>query len=169
VGNFMEDQPTTAALKKAALILREWRGAGFPSTITGGHRDVYATSCPGDNLYAKLGYIQDLSWNDQPDPPENHPTDGENNMFVEVLTGPHTGDMGIINGGLLSGLDPESAQWARETNAKAGGALLTGVSGAVWDDLVAKSHTQEGTQEAVRENTVVLNKILDELIRMNAM
>lgn len=167
VGNFMEDTPTEAALRKAALVLKEWRGSGLPSTITGGHRDVYATSCPGDNLYDRLGYIQSLSYVDIPDPVKKHPTDGET-MFVEVLTGPKTGAFGVVNGGLLSGLDSDSTGWAKETNSKAGGALLTGISTETWDDLVAKSKAQEGIKQAVLDNTVVLKKVLDELVKLNA-
>jgi hypothetical protein len=57
VGNFEEDMPTSAALNTACLVLGEWRTAGLPSRVTGGHRDVFATSCPGRNLYAALGRI----------------------------------------------------------------------------------------------------------------
>lgn len=58
VGNFMEDTPTDAALNTASDILTEWRDEGYPSVITGGHRDVYNTDCPGDNLYDVLDSIQ---------------------------------------------------------------------------------------------------------------
>lgn len=58
VGNFENEQPTNAAINTACLILTEWGKAGFPSRVTGGHRDVYATACPGKNLYAALSRIK---------------------------------------------------------------------------------------------------------------
>lgn len=57
VGNFENEQPTTAAMNTACDVLAEWRAAGLPDEVTGGHRDVFATACPGRNLYARLDEI----------------------------------------------------------------------------------------------------------------
>jgi hypothetical protein len=57
VGNFENEQPTDAALKAAGAVLAEWKAAGLPHVITGGHRDVFATACPGRNLYSRLSQI----------------------------------------------------------------------------------------------------------------
>jgi hypothetical protein len=54
-GNF-DEQPLPAAQQAALVNVLAWAGTEFavdPETIRG-HRDVAATSCPGDNLYALI-------------------------------------------------------------------------------------------------------------------
>lgn len=57
-GNYMNDQPTLQAMTNAATLIRE----AIPHYVAltpalFGHRDVFATVCPGDNLYQKVGFI----------------------------------------------------------------------------------------------------------------
>lgn len=75
VGNFEEDTPTNAAINAASNVLAEWRAAGLPSRVTGGHRDVYQTACPGRNLYAALSRIK----------AENATQEGEDDMTPDEL------------------------------------------------------------------------------------
>ncbi len=54
-GNFNE-QPVPIAMQQALVNVLAWAAAEFavdPETIRG-HRDVAATSCPGDNLYSLI-------------------------------------------------------------------------------------------------------------------
>ena len=54
-GNF-DDQPVPEVQRTRLVDLLAWAAATFavaPATIAG-HRDVAATSCPGDNLYASI-------------------------------------------------------------------------------------------------------------------
>ncbi len=107
VGNYMSDQPTDAMIQAAAWIIgqrcQRWGLVPGPSTIIG-HRDDYATSCPGDNLYARLPDIRRMAAGTQPTP---MPQEDEMRMIPvsddhkkwdgiytrdQVLTiGPHTG------------------------------------------------------------------------------
>lgn len=81
VGNFENEQPTKAAINGACNVLAEWRAAGLPSRVTGGHRDVYPTACPGKNLYAALGQIK----------AENASTQGEDEMSWDTYIRNHYG------------------------------------------------------------------------------
>lgn len=81
VGNFEEDTPTNAAINKASNVLAEWRAAGLPSHVTGGHRDVYQTACPGRNLYAALSRIK----------AENATQEGEDEMSWDTPIPNHYG------------------------------------------------------------------------------
>lgn len=77
-------------------------------------------------------------------------------MFLKILTGPSTGAYLLLSGGLLTGLDAQTAAWAEETNNKQGGGLLTGITDAVFQDLRNKSEQQE-----------TLGAKLDRLIELN--
>jgi hypothetical protein len=54
-GNFDESTPNEAQLETLAQMVA-WASMqfGIPADTIGGHRDHTATSCPGDNLYAKI-------------------------------------------------------------------------------------------------------------------
>lgn len=59
VGNYDVQQPTAAQIEAAAqLMVQEYR-AGRAKTyrLNGGHRDVKATDCPGNNAYAAIAAI----------------------------------------------------------------------------------------------------------------
>lgn len=61
VGKYNINHPSDAALVTAAEIVREWSTAGHcPAEISGGHRDVFATGCPGDHLYHQIGYMNQM-------------------------------------------------------------------------------------------------------------
>lgn len=70
IGNFENDQPTDAALHACGDLLRslEQRQLVRDGWVLKGHRDVYATACPGAHLYPRLGDIRALV--DQPPVPE---------------------------------------------------------------------------------------------------
>lgn len=58
-GNFDQESPTDAQLEAIAQMLA-WAARAFAvdlSTLSG-HRDHAATSCPGDNLYPRLGELR---------------------------------------------------------------------------------------------------------------
>lgn len=60
VGEFGGAVPTPAALESIAQLLADGARAGWWRTpaLTGGHRDVRGTACPGDRLY---GLIRDIN------------------------------------------------------------------------------------------------------------
>lgn len=61
IGNFENDTPTQPALDACATLLAARIAQGHLTTdfVLGGHRDVFATACPGANLYPLLGQIRD--------------------------------------------------------------------------------------------------------------
>lgn len=63
MGDFRTDQPTDAALHAAGelLALQEARGNLQAGWVLRGHLDVYATVCPGPNLYPRLAEIRALA------------------------------------------------------------------------------------------------------------
>jgi len=52
-GSFSRDTPTNYQLISLQVLLQEWK-IRFPSAKIIGHRDLAATECPGDSLYAWL-------------------------------------------------------------------------------------------------------------------
>lgn len=65
VGNYENEQPTVAQEQAIAWLLNHGVAMGWwrLNTITGGHRDKKGTACPGDNAYARIGYINWLADN----------------------------------------------------------------------------------------------------------
>jgi N-acetylmuramoyl-L-alanine amidase len=59
-GNFMTEQPTPAALHSTIQLIQEGIDdkAMIPGPTVQGHRDVFATACPGDNLYRMIPQIK---------------------------------------------------------------------------------------------------------------
>lgn len=62
VGNYDVNEPTQAMLESAAWVLQQDKVAGRSNgRLTGGHRDVFATACPGKNAYKHINYINQLA------------------------------------------------------------------------------------------------------------
>lgn len=63
VGRYQTTAPTAAQLRSAAWLLQHNRDKKWTKTaaITGGHRDVKATECPGDLAYAAIPEINRLA------------------------------------------------------------------------------------------------------------
>lgn len=59
MGNFHGiHTPRPELIARIAELVRHGHEAGWwPATLTGGHRDVRATACPGDALYTRIGEI----------------------------------------------------------------------------------------------------------------
>lgn len=58
VGNYQNDSPTQALLNSITSLVRYGHEQGWwPEGITGGHRDVGSTSCPGQYLYSHINSI----------------------------------------------------------------------------------------------------------------
>lgn len=59
VGNYDRDRPTPSQLDAVAWIVADYyrRGLCRSRRLTGGHRDVKGTDCPGDHAYALLPEI----------------------------------------------------------------------------------------------------------------
>lgn len=59
-GNYMAAVPTPAAFDAccALIVAGITSGAIHPAPDIAGHRNVFATACPGDQLYAQLGRIR---------------------------------------------------------------------------------------------------------------
>ena len=63
VGNYSVSQPSTADLNAVAWLLNYGVREGWfaRAELSGGHRDVGSTSCPGDQLYRKISHINQLT------------------------------------------------------------------------------------------------------------
>lgn len=59
VGDYTNREPTPAQLDAVAWLIRYGLAAGWWTVgrLTGGHRDVKATECPGDRAYAAIAEI----------------------------------------------------------------------------------------------------------------
>lgn len=59
VGNYETNRPTEDQLEAVAQLLAHGVTAGWwtTPTLTGGHKDVSATACPGKNAYPRIGDI----------------------------------------------------------------------------------------------------------------
>jgi len=157
-GNYDVAVPGAKMLGTVALVLREWG-----CELDGGHRDVYSTACPGQHAYARIGNINEAARSGVPtDPtPDRSATEGEDTMYLKILEGEGAGAYLVMSGGLISGLDAKTAKWATETSDKAGGALLTGITGAVAKDLINKSREQEAIAPLLREVSGKLDTLID--------
>lgn len=89
IGNFENDTPTQPALDACATLLAARIAQGHLTTdfVLGGHRDVYATACPGANLYPLLGQIRDAVTIPQEDDMAQVPQDEweQVNLIVHAL------------------------------------------------------------------------------------
>lgn len=84
---------------------------------------------------------------------------GGEDMLIQKLTGKTgVGTVALVSGGIVSAVD---AKWAQETNQKAGGGLIIGVSEAVWEDHLGKSRALEAVPS-------LLAQVLAELKTLNA-
>ena len=59
LGNFEVIKPTDAIIQSTAelLVLGKRSGWWTQAKLTGGHRDVFSTACPGRNAYAVIGEV----------------------------------------------------------------------------------------------------------------
>ncbi|MCP5028192.1 MAG: hypothetical protein GY929_18095, partial [Actinomycetia bacterium] len=58
MGNFELVEPTDELLSTIALLVAHGHDNGWwPAELTGGHRDVGKTACPGQHLYDQIGTI----------------------------------------------------------------------------------------------------------------
>ena len=62
-GNYMSRKPSAALLMGIAQTLVDLERAGLLAGhhLSGGHKDVRATDCPGDRLYARIAEINELA------------------------------------------------------------------------------------------------------------
>ncbi len=118
-------------------------------TGDGSHTDV-GKWFPFDVLFADMN-------SDQPAGPG---LPGEDTMFLQILTGPDTNAMLMQSGGLITGLDGDSAAWAVETSNKANGALISGVTGEVANDVIRKSTEQEAVPVLLRQVSSKLDTLI---------
>ncbi|MCP4223012.1 MAG: peptidoglycan-binding domain-containing protein [Actinomycetia bacterium] len=62
MGNFENDPVPTGLVRQVAALVRHGHGQGWwPETLTGGHRDIRPTACPGDNLHVQIDEINRLA------------------------------------------------------------------------------------------------------------
>lgn len=136
-GDYQTNDLPQGMQDSVALLLRE-----LDATLDGGHRDVYPTDCPGDRAYACIGAMNGLATSGVPIGEENPHQSGEDVMFLRIIEGSNTGYTFMVSGGIVTGLDAKTSKAVDETDRKSPG-TLTGVTQAVFDDLVRKSKAQE--------------------------
>lgn len=62
MGNYQNVHPTETSIRSVARLVRHGHQHGWwPERLTGGHRDVGSTSCPGRYLYARIDDINRLA------------------------------------------------------------------------------------------------------------
>ena len=62
MGNFENDPVPPGLVRQVAALVRHGHGQGWwPETLTGGHRDVRPTACPGEKLYVRIDEINRLA------------------------------------------------------------------------------------------------------------
>lgn len=157
-GNYDSVVPNAKMLGAVVLVLREWG-----CELDGGHRDVYATACPGQYAYARISSINQAARSGVPigEQPRRRSYQEEDMMYLRIIEGDDNGATLMLSGGLVSGLGAQDAQWADETSAKANGALTAGITTALARDLINKSREQEAIAPLLRE-------VLSELKKLNA-
>jgi hypothetical protein len=58
MGNFDSSSVSSGLVSTVAALVRHGHQQGWwPATLTGGHRDVRPTACPGANLYVEIAEI----------------------------------------------------------------------------------------------------------------
>lgn len=156
-GNYDAVVPNMQMLGTVALVLREWG-----CELDGGHRDVYATACPGQYAYARIGSINEAARSGVPIGDQPNPTIKEEDiMYLKVIEGTDKGSALMLSGGLVSGLGAQDAKWADETSAKANGALTVGVTTSLARDLINKSREQEAIAPLLRAVDSKLGKLIE--------
>ena len=93
-GNYMQELPALAALQSVAALIDAGIAEKWITVVqVFGHRDVFATACPGDNLYSKLDLIRGLVkgqptvTNPEPTPPAEIDTHSPLQFFVPTPSG----------------------------------------------------------------------------------
>lgn len=82
MGNFDRERPPAGLVARVAELVAHGHDRGWwPERLTGGHRDVSPTSCPGDELYALIGEINDRTG--APPGGLTVPTPNEPNPYVK--------------------------------------------------------------------------------------
>jgi hypothetical protein len=84
-GNYDSVVPNAKMLGTVALILREWG-----CELDGGHRDVYATACPGQYAYARISSINQAARSGVPIEGDDVSADDVWNYQVDVMHGDGT-------------------------------------------------------------------------------
>jgi hypothetical protein len=71
IGNYDISKPTQAQIRSSALLLRDAKAAGWIAhpRLTGGHRDLKSTACPGQYAYQAIPLINTYQELDMPDSP----------------------------------------------------------------------------------------------------
>lgn len=98
MGNFENDEPTEAAMLAGRWLVTALKlyGLATPNAQIKGHRDVFATACPGANLYPRIGELLV-----PPPTGEDELTVVEHNLLQEVrdtlayVTGPNGSIAGL--------------------------------------------------------------------------
>lgn len=57
LGHYDREEPSVASVSALGRLVDHGRREGWWHDLTGGHRDVASTSCPGDNLYRLIGTL----------------------------------------------------------------------------------------------------------------
>lgn len=66
IGDYQQEQPTERLVHSIARLVRHGHERGWwPATLTGGHRDVGSTACPGQHLYSRIGEINRMASSEQ--------------------------------------------------------------------------------------------------------
>lgn len=87
MGDFEKDTPSPPLLDRIAELVRHGHERRWwPAALTGGHRDVASTACPGRNLYARIGDINRRAGAEPQMPtPNNGPSEYDKRVQTALL------------------------------------------------------------------------------------
>lgn len=124
LGHYDNRRPTQASLEAVADLVRHGHERGWwPDHITGGHRDVGSTSCPGTHLYSQIPHINRLAQEDNmtPDQVWSHRIPKPGNLEGEWSAAAY-----LRNAWYWAARGHEAAAEAAELSARAAAAAVSG-------------------------------------------
>jgi len=137
MGNFEVAAASDGLVDQVAALIRHGHQQGWwPSMLTGGHRDVGSTACPGRNLYAQIEEINRRAVANDDDQEENVLRKGSSGEAVRRFQTALKGwnDKSLPNFGADGDFGEETEVWIRNFQSahdlNASGAV-DGVTGAI--------------------------------------
>ncbi|HEY0638709.1 MAG TPA: peptidoglycan recognition family protein [Pseudonocardiaceae bacterium] len=139
-GNYDVHQPSTPMADAIVALLRRNHEAGYSKRLplTGGHRDVKATACPGRHLYARIPLINAAVFSPAPSAPPN-PTE-DTVIITHISDKVPAGRAAILSGSTVIDITGDAGARASAQAAINRGALAeVKVSATTWQSITGSA------------------------------